>query len=64
MGLKAATAIYFFYVFYVVFYFFTPVYYCSLYKHENKGKKSRPTDWSFFNTPGGQETIIHLRVAL
>ena len=26
-------------------------------------KKSRPPDWLFWQSPGGQETIFHLRMA-
>ena len=45
------------------FSYFPPVH-SSLYKHEIRGGKNpdRPTGL-FFYSPGGQETIIHLRVA-
>ena len=46
------------------FFTFRPVH-SSLYKNKIRKKKdSRPTDCPFFGPPAGQETMIHLRVAL
>ena len=65
-GLKRANWNFFSHIFNKRFFFlpFPPVH-SSLYKHEirKEKKQKRPNNWPSFYSPGGQETIIHLRVA-
>ena len=62
-GLKWAYWNLFFHIFQKHFFLPSPHVHSSSYKHEiEKKNPDRPTG-RFFYSPGGQETIIHLRVA-